>query len=96
MAEGTTDNTGNFVTVTVINIKKSDGSASSYSKVRADVIDDDGNQISTDTNVPLSVQQAETIYLKQIYWSGAYMKLRMKGNNNNLDCIVDFSASITK
>lgn len=96
VADGKNDNNGaNFVTVTLSDIYKDDGSESNYSRVRADVLNGSGNQISTNTNVAVDLNKTTTIMLNQTYASGAAMKLRMKGNDSSKDCIVTFAASIS-
>lgn len=95
VVDGTTDNSANFVTVTLTEIRKSDGEPSNYSKVRAKVYDSNNNQISVSNNVEVVKQQTATILLTYMYSSGTQMKLLMKGNNSSLDCIVDFAASIS-
>lgn len=96
VADGKNDNNGaNFVTVTLTEILKSDYATSDYSKVRGDVLDSSGNQISINTDVSIDLNQATNIILKQNYPSTTSMKLRMKGNKSSLDCIVTFTASIS-
>lgn len=95
VADGQSEHSGNFVTVTVTNIYKADGSESEYSKVRGDVVDENGNQISVNTDELIELYTARNIILSQVYARGSKMKLRMKGNKSNLDCIVTFAASIS-
>ena len=94
-AEGTKDDQSNFITVTVTDIYKADGSASDYKKVKADVLDNSGNQISNSTDNVLDLDEAELVMLRQVYASGTRIKLRMKGNTSSLDCKVTFTAPIS-
>lgn len=94
VAEGECDNDGNYLTVTVVNIYKEDGSNSSYTKVKADILDAMSSQLSYKTDTVLEKGKAGNIMLVQSMPSGTYMALRMKGNNSNLNCIVDFSAAL--
>lgn len=96
VVDGTTDNDANFVTVSLTEIKKADGSTSNYKQVRGDVLDSAGNQISEKTNISIPKQETTTIILDKPYVRGTEMKLRMKGNDSSLDCIVTFAASISE
>ena len=95
VASGTADNTGSYLSVTVNNIYKADGSNSNYSTVKADVLNSSGSQISSNTNVALSLGTATNISLIQSYNSGTSMRLRMKGNMSSLDCQVKFTAALS-
>jgi len=95
VADGSFDNSSNYMTVTLTHIYKADGTESDYSKVKSDVLDGSGNQISTSTGVLLYLDEGTIISLKQQYSSGTRMKLRMKGNDSSLDCIVNFSAPLS-
>jgi hypothetical protein len=95
VASGSFDNSSNYVTVTVTEILTAEGAASNYKKVKSDVLDSSGNQISSSTDVELDLGSAKNIMLKQTYPSGKSMKLRMKGNTSSLDCQVTFSAPIS-
>ena len=95
VADGKSDNSAQYLTVTVNKINKADGDPSSYTKVKADVLNSSGSQISTNTNIVLRLGEATSIPLNKKYASGTAMKLRMKGNNSCLDCIVDFATAIS-
>lgn len=95
IVDGTTDNSGNFVTVTLTELRKADGSASNYSKIRAKIYDSNNDRISVGSDVEVVKQKTTTILLTYMYASGTRMKLLMKGNNSSLDCIADFAASIS-
>lgn len=91
---GFSDGGANYLTTTVGEIYKADGTSSNYSRVRGDVLNSSGNQISVSTNVALDLDTPTLIMLNQNYAAGTIMKLRMKGNVNSLDCIVDFTTAI--
>ncbi len=94
-ADGESENTANYVVVVLTDIYKADGTSSNYSKVKGDVVNTSGDQISTKTDCPITVQETTTIMLSHVFARGTKMKLRLKGNNSTLDCIVNFSASIS-
>lgn len=96
VAEGISDN-GRlpYVTVTVDRIRKADGSSSSYSTILTDIIESSGDQISENANYAIKLKTASNIPLYQSFSEDTWMKLRMKGNEPTLDCIVDFTASLT-
>lgn len=96
MVDGTTDNSSNFVTVTLTDIYKADGSSSNYAKVRAKIYDGNNDKISVGSDVAVEKQKTTTILLIREYTSQTRMKLLMKGNNSSLDCIVNFAASISQ
>ena len=77
-------------------IWKADGSESNYRKVLADVCNEYGDQMSTLTEHTVRLGEATMIYLLQVYPAGTRVRLRMKGNNESLDCIVSFTASISQ
>lgn len=94
VADGESTNAASYLAVTVDEIYKSDGTDSNYSKVKADVLSNAGNQISVSTDNVLRKGEVVNIPLLIFYGAGADMKLRMKGNVSSLDCIVDFTAAI--
>lgn len=83
------------MTVTVDRIRKADGSSSSYSTILTDIIESSGDQISENANYAIKLKTASNIPLYQSFSEDTWMKLRMKGNEPTLDCIVDFTASLT-
>ena len=96
VADGTNDDCStSYVTVKIDKIYKSTGEDSNYTKVKADIIGTKGSQISTESGVVLRLGETTNIKLNMMYGAGSKMKLRMKGNNSSLDCIVDFTAAIS-
>jgi len=96
VADGTMDDSCNYITVVLADIWKADGSESNYRKVLADVCNEYGDQMSVLTDNTVKLDEAKIIYLLQVYPAGTRVRLRMKGNNEFLDCIVTFTASITQ
>lgn len=95
-AAGTSENTADYLTVTVTKIYKENGDDSTYGRVLGEVMNDSGDQISTVLGVPLDVQVPTNIELIEQFDARTPMKIRMKGNKPYLDCQVDFTAALAE
>lgn len=96
VASGTSDNGEEpYIMVSVSKINKSDGTGSTYKTILTDVLRESGDQISKYANYPIYLNSPINIPLYKSFPEGMLMRFRMKGNDSTLDCIVDFTVSLT-
>ena len=94
VAYGNLPDASGYVLVEIHDIRTDNNKNSLYRKVRGDVLDEWGHQLSASSDVSLVKGDITAIPLAYRYPEGTAVKLRMKGNTSFLDCFVDFTVEL--